>query len=126
MAPGRRGHAILGVPGGPRGEPFIPEVGDVYLVNTILYSASDPAAVRPAVVLEADPNPFRPIRVVTRTSDTSVRGVAHPAESALGLERDGVWSDLTSVEQGRWREPDVRRLGTLREDVLGRVRARFS
>jgi len=126
MAPGGHGHAILSVPGGPRGDPFVPQVGDVYLVNTILYSASDPASARPAVVLEADPNPHRLIRVVTRTSDTSVRGVAHRADRALGLERDGVWSDLTSVQQDRWREPDVRRLGTLREDVLKGVRARFS
>ena len=40
MAPGGHGHAILSVPGGPRGDPFVPQVGDVYLVNTILYSAS--------------------------------------------------------------------------------------
>ena len=121
MAARGRRHALLGGHGGPRSEPFLPVVGEVYLVNSLLYSASDPAAGRPAVVVEVPEPTFRPIRIVTRTHRSAVRGVPHAVDLALGLEMEGVWSDLTSVDKAKWRSPDVVRRGILPEAVFAQI-----
>jgi len=103
-------------------------VGELYLVNTIIYSIGhDPAADRPAVVICVPPEPpsRSPIQLVTRTSKRAP-GVPHPADLALKLDRDGVFSDLASVERQLWRPENVEYLGVLPEPFLSHVLRRFS
>lgn len=44
-------HALLAPDLGPSGPPYLPVVGELYLVRTLLYSSTDPAAARRAVVV---------------------------------------------------------------------------
>ena len=125
---GGRSHAWLSGEKGEPGEPFLPRVGELYLVSTIIYTfGHDPAADRPAVVICVPPEPASrsPIQLVTRTSK-AVSGVKHPADVSLGLDRDGVFSDLVSVEQQLWSPQNVKRLGMLPEPFLCDVLRRFS
>lgn len=125
---GRTKHALLPRDKGEQGEPFWPQVGELYLVETIVYAlGTDPAADRPAVVITVPPGPGSksPIQVVTRTSK-KVPGVAHSADLSIGCDRNGVFSDLVSVEQQLWRPGNVLRLGVLPEPYLSRVLERFS
>lgn len=124
----RRSHAWLPRPKGERGEPFLPEVGELYLINTLVYSVGDdPAADRPVVVLCVPPNPASrsPIQVVTRTSQVA-KGIRHPADRKLGLDRDGTFSDLANIELQLWTPKNVLKLGVLPEPYLSLVIRRFS
>jgi hypothetical protein len=123
-----RSHAWLARKRGEPGEPFLPKVGELYLVNTNVYSfAHDPAADRPAVVLcvPSDQVARSPIHLVTRTSKP-VAGVGHPADRSLGCGCDGVFSDLVSVEQQLWHPENVELRGILPEPFLFEVLRRFS
>lgn len=125
---GGRSHAWLARKKGEPGEPFLPTVGELYLVSTIIFSfGHDPAAERPAVVISVPPErvSHSPIQLVTRTSKP-VPGVPHPADRSLRLDRDGVFSDLVSVERQLWRPQNVERLGILPEPFLSDVLRRFS
>ncbi len=125
---GGRSHAWLARKKGESGEPFLPKVGELYLVSTIIYSfGHDPAADRPAVVICVPPEraSHSPIQLVTRTSNP-VPGVPHPADMSLGCDRDGVFSDLVSIEQQLWTPQNVECLGVLPEPFLSDVLRRFS
>jgi hypothetical protein len=124
----RPSHALLPRDKGELGEPFLPKIGELYLVQTTIYAiGTDPAADRPAVVLTVPPEPESksPIQVVTRTSKNTP-GVAHPADIRIGCDRNGVFSDLVSIEQQLWRPGNVFRLGVLPEPYLSQVLERFS
>jgi hypothetical protein len=126
---GDRSHAWLSQKKGEPGEPFLPKVGELYLVSTIIYTFGyDPAADRPAVVICVPPTPASrsPVQLVTRTSKAAAAGVKHPADQSLGLDRDGVFSDLVSVEQQLWRPQNIKCLGVLPEPFLSYVLERFS
>jgi hypothetical protein len=123
-----RSHAWLARKKGEPGEPFPPKVGQLYLVNTTIYTfGHDPAADRRAVVISVplDPASRSPIQFVTRTSQ-NVPGVRHPADLSLGCDRDGVFSDLASAEQQMWTPQNVELLGVLPEPFLSQVLRRFS
>ncbi len=124
----RRAHALLPRSRGQAGEPFLPEVGQIYQINTIIYTFGiDPAPERPAVVVAVPPDPesMAPLRVVTRTSQP-VPGIAHPADRSLRLNKDGVFSDLVTVERSLWRPGNVELVGVLPERYLALVMERFS
>lgn len=124
---GRR-HALLPRDKGPLGPPFLPKAGELYLVETTIYTlGGDPAADRPAVVITvpAGLGPKSPIQIVTRTSQ-NVPGVEHPADISIGCDRDGVFSDLASVEQQLWRPGNVLFLGPLPDPYWSMVLERFS
>jgi hypothetical protein len=124
---GRRTHALLHTVKGEQGEPFLPEVGQLYIVNTLVYFANDPAPERPAVVIGVPPKgvSHSPVRIVTRTTKLQVAGVPHPADRSCGCDRDGVFSDLASVEQPLWRPENVRLVGVLPAEYLAAVLERF-
>ena len=127
MPPGEgRSHAWLTRAKGDSDRPFLPEQGQLYLVNTLVYAGSDPAADRPAVVITAVPDEpsHRPIQIVTRTSQ-EVRGVLHPADESLKCDKDGVFSRLTSVERLLWTPRNVTYLGDLPDLYLAAVVRRF-
>jgi mRNA-degrading endonuclease toxin of MazEF toxin-antitoxin module len=121
----KRGHALLAPDFGPPGSPFLPKEGEVYWVRTLLYSSTDPAPARPAVVLLVPALASARIQIVTRTSG-SPPGVAHPADGSLGLEVAGVFSDLESVERSAWCQHNVRLCGQLEESVWTLVQEHFS
>jgi hypothetical protein len=123
-----RSHAWLPKQMGEPGEPFLPKVGEVYRINTIITTIGhDRAAARPAVVIAipSDPVSRFPIQVAARTSQR-VPGVLHPADRSLNLDLDGVFSDLRSVELGLWRPEYVVRLGVLPDPYLSEVLRRFT
>jgi hypothetical protein len=123
-----RSHAWLARKKGEPGEPFLPKVGELYLVNTTIYTfGHDPAADRRAVVISVplDPASRSPIQFVTRTSQ-NVPGVRHPADLSLRCDRDGVFSDLGSAEQQMWTPQSVELLGVLPEPFLSQVLRRFT
>lgn len=79
----------------------LPIVGGLYRIDTILLSAYDPKPKRPAVVLAMPAYGTTDVRVLTRTSDTTQRGVQHPKSRSLGLTKDGVFAYkfLRSLDQ---------------------------
>jgi hypothetical protein len=126
--PRRRAHALLPRAKGEAGEPFLPKLGELYLVETrILSLGSDPAADRRAVVIGIPPWPESksPIQVVTRTSQP-VAGVKHPADLSIDCDKDGVFADLASIEQQLWRPGNVLLLGVLPDPYFSLVMERFS
>jgi hypothetical protein len=128
MSRSGRTHAWLPKTKGVPGEPFLPTVGELYVVDTVVFTlGQDPAAARPAVVVvvPAEPGSRFPIQIVTRTSKP-VPGIRHPADLSLNLDRDGVFADLASVEQQLWRPENVVLRGKLPEPFLSDVLRRFT
>ena len=121
----RKTHATFVAPSGPPSGPFLPVEGELYWVDTLLYSASDPAPRRPAVVFNVPDPPHSPIQIVTRTTDLQVRGVRHDAQPHFDLD-EGVFSDLANVRKEAWCAPRVSRIGLLDADTMNTVRGRFS
>ena len=100
-----------------------PQVGQLYLVDTIIYAlGTDPAADRRAVVITVPPGPGskspNPGRRPARRRRPQEWRI--PATSA-SVTRNGVFSDLVSVEQQLWRPGNVLLLGVLPEPYLSRV-----
>jgi hypothetical protein len=54
-----------------------------------------------------------------------MRGIRHPADRSLTLDRDGTFSSLESAEQQLWKPENVELLGVLPEPYLNQVIARF-
>lgn len=104
----------------PAGVPVEP--GDVFLVPPKLYNPDDPKELRPIVATLVELSPNGDVHLVARTSDTDAEGVDHPRDTALGLDRDGVWEPMP---HRIWRplldERNVERLGTLEEPYWSRV-----
>jgi hypothetical protein len=125
---GDRSHVLLAHLGQEQGEPFLPKVGEVFLVNSLFYYGNDPAAARPAVVLEVPPAKLghSPVRIVTRTHLTKTQGVWHPADPGCGCTVPGVFSDLRTVDQSAWRVPNVKFLGVLADEFFAQVVERFA
>lgn len=120
----KKAHATYVAPSGPPSPPFIPVAGEVYWVDTLLYTASDPAPRRPAVVVHVPEPAHSPIRIATRTTNLEVRGVPHAAQPQWGLE-EGVFSDLNLVKKNEWSSPRVSLIGSLDTDTMDAVRDRF-
>lgn len=121
----KKAHATYVAPTGPPSPPFIPAVGEVYWVDTLLYTASDPAPRRPAVVVDVPEPAHSPIRIATRTTNLEVRGVPHPAQPQWGLG-EGVFSDLNLVTKNEWCSPRVTLIGSLDNETMDSIRDRFS
>jgi hypothetical protein len=120
----KKAHATFVAFSGPRSAPFLPVAGELYWVDTLLYTASDPAPRRPAVVLDVPEPPHSPIRIATRTTNLDVRGVLHAAQPQWTLD-EGVFSDLNLVKKNEWCSPRVSLIGSLDTDTLDAVRGRF-
>jgi hypothetical protein len=121
----KHGHALLAPPFGSPGPSYLPAQGDVYWVRSLLYSSSDPAPARPAVVLLVPALTSARIQLVTRTSEPTP-GVPHPADASLGLDRAGVFSDLASVERSLWCPQNVTLCGKISDFAWNLVQERFS
>lgn len=121
---GKRDHALLAPSFGQPGPPFLPTPGQIYWLRSLLYSSTDRAGARPAVVLDVPNRASARIRIVTRTHQ-SAPGIRHPADPSLSLNSDGVFSVLTSVERSMWRPENVKLCGLLDEEIFKAVQERF-
>lgn len=77
-----------------------PAPGLLYRVDTTRLTGMDPKPQRPAVVLALPAVGLTTVRLLMRTTQTHVRGIAHAANPALGLTKDGVFAFtyLRSIE----------------------------
>lgn len=121
----KKAHATYVAPTGPPSAAYLPVEGELFWVDSLLYSASDPAPRRPAVVLDVPEPPHSPIRIVTRTTDLTVRGIRHGAQPQWALQ-EGVFSDLNLVKKGEWCGPRVALIGSLDAETMDAVKGRFS
>jgi hypothetical protein len=109
----------------PADEPFLPIEGELYWVRTMIFWGGDRKPTRPVVAIEAPSGGMTRIAVVTRTTDTSRKGVLHQPMPEIGLTKPGVFADLRSTERILWTPRNARRLGILAEDVFNEVMRRF-
>lgn len=106
--------------------PFVPNVGELYWVCTEIMLLPDPKEWRPAVVVERSAGPFGRVHVVTRTTDTTRKGIEHQPVAALGLRHPGVFWRYSSAEARMWTPRNCRLMGMLDTVTLRRVMARFA
>jgi hypothetical protein len=121
--------------------PYLPGLGEVYLVDSSIIHPADGKPDRPALVVQVPATVNGRITVVTRTSNRDRTpgvaspedpdlgfdqpGVASPEDPELGLDQPGVWGHLTSAEANLWTPSMVRYRGTVDLAVLIAVREEF-
>lgn len=70
----------------------LPEVGDVFMTATLIFVNGDHALERPVVVVRAPHHGLDYVTVIQRSSTaTTQKGVDHPRDTTLGLDKDGRW-----------------------------------
>lgn len=70
----------------------LPELGDVFMTATLVFTDGDHAVERPVVIVRPPRHTLDYLTVIQRSSTaTTQRGVDHPRDLVLGLERDGRW-----------------------------------
>ena len=70
----------------------LPEVGDVFMTDTLVFTNGDHALERPVVVVRAPRHAVDYVTVIQRSSTAKLqKGVDHPKDAGLGLDRDGRW-----------------------------------
>lgn len=109
----------------PLDEPFLPGLGTLYWAHTIILWSGDRKLTRPVVVIEVPKDRFGRVMVVTRTSDTTRKGVQHDAMPGIGLSKPGVFVRLASTEASLWTPRNVQPLGALPDEVFAAVMGRF-
>jgi hypothetical protein len=109
----------------PLDQPFLPVLGDLYWVSTVILWSGDRKPTRPVVIIEVPSDLFGRIAVVTRTTDTTRKGVAHDPMPEIGLDKPGVFADYTSTEALLWTPRNVQRLAALPAPMLANVLDRF-
>lgn len=105
--------------------PFLPVTGEVYRICTVIVQPPDQHDTRPVVVVSSPRDLFGRVTFVSRTSDTSAKGIAHSRTRELNLTKDGVFDRLRSTEAQLWTPRNVTRLGVLDADTLAAVVGRF-
>lgn len=111
--------------GDPLDRSFLPDVGDLYWVKSIIFWSGDRKPTRPVVVLESPPDRFGRILMVTRTSDTSRKGVFHDAMPEIGLTKPGVFRNLVSAAASVWTPRNVQHLGSLPAATFDKIMDRL-
>ncbi len=108
-------------------DPYLPEVGEVYWVDSVIVQPVDKKSDRPALVVAVPASPLGRITVVTRTSNVKRQpGVASPRDDALGLNKSGVWGYLGTADAALWTPSMVTFLGVVERLVLDEVRKEFA
>jgi hypothetical protein len=106
--------------------PYLPGVGEVYLVDSSIVHPAGRAADRPVLVVQVPATVNGRITVVTRTAPRDgTPGVASPGDPELGFDEPGVWAHLRSAEAHLWTPSMVRYRGTVELAVLTAVREAF-
>jgi hypothetical protein len=102
-------------------DPYIPKVGELYLVAKEILGVVDIHPKRPAVVIEVPADLNGRIHVVTRTTDMERPGVPHAAVASDQLDQPGVFGYLRSAAAIVWKRPYVEYLGVLGDEILSAV-----
>jgi hypothetical protein len=92
-------------------QPYIPDVGRLYWLESELLDPHDPEERRPGVVVSAPETLFGTVNVAMR-STTDGYGVAHDQCHDLGLGKAGHFSRLRPVQCQLW-TPDAARSSEL-------------
>lgn len=70
----------------------LPTVGDVYMVNTVIFTNGDHAPVRPCVIVRSPHHPLDYVTFIQRSTTPGNRpGIDHPKGLLPGLDVDGRW-----------------------------------
>ena len=101
--------------------PFLPNAGEVYWVNTIVLDGRDPKPDRPVLVLSVPPSTPEKIVVVTRTTDLTQPGAYSDADLNFDLNKPGVWSYPKAAKTAMWFPPRVRWCGAVDRSELEAV-----
>lgn len=74
------------------GDAGLPEVGDVYLTDTLIFANGDHAADRRVVVVRAPRNKLDYVTVIQRSTTAKDKdGVDHPVDNTLACDLPGKW-----------------------------------
>lgn len=110
----------------PNEEPYLPEVGEVYWVNSTITTQEDQKPGRPMLVMKVPEDTGGIIDVVTRTSKTQHRpGVPSAIDPALRLDKPGVWGYPRKAYAFLWTPSMVEWRGKATEELLEQVREEF-
>ena len=101
--------------------PFLPNAGDVYWVNTRVLNGKDLKPDRPVLVLSVPRSTSEKIIVVTRTTDLTQPGAFSDADLNLDLNKPGIWSRPRIAELSMWFPPRVRWCGAVDRSELEAV-----
>jgi len=104
-------------------DPYLPAVGDLFLVSTAILDAVDVHPRRPGVVIEIPANLGGRIQLVTRTRNLKQAGVPHPPMPSADLYEPGVFAYPRSAEALLWKREHVTWLGVLDAQTLAAVLA---
>lgn len=107
-------------------KPYLPNPGDVYWVEAVVFYDYDPKPRRPVLVIGVLRPTSEGIAVVTRTTDLASNGVYSAADPSLGLNKPGVWVYKKYARSSLWMFPLVKRRGAVSVAELEAVKARFS
>lgn len=105
-------------------QPYIPDVGRLYWLESELLDPRDPEDRRPGVVVSAPDTVFGTVIVATR-STTDGFGVAHDQRHDLGLGKAGHFSRLLPVQCQLWTPESVRSSELLDTETFSWVLLRF-
>jgi hypothetical protein len=105
--------------------PFLPAVGELYRIQTIIVQPPDQHNTRPVVIVSCPRDLTGRISFVCRTSDTSAKGIAHSRDRSLGLSKAGVFDRLRSTEAQLWTPRNVAKLGLLESALVSEIIERF-
>ena len=106
-------------------DPFRPEAGMVYWVETTILPGDDPDLRRAVVVLAEPRRPFGTVRVAVRSGPED-GGIEHPGGGPLGFSGPGRFSSCHPVQSHLWTAQNVAPVGPLDEDVFAAVREQFA
>lgn len=101
--------------------PFLPNAGEVYWVNTEVLYGRDPKPDRPVLVVGVPQSTSEKITVVTRTTDLTQPGAFSAADLNLDLNKPGIWSRPRTARVSMWFPPRVRWCGVVDRSELEEV-----
>lgn len=99
-------------------------MGEVFWAATWIFGDDDEKDERPVVVVRAPRHIADVITVIERsTSRFDLRGLEHEVDLMLGLDKRGIWvlRFTRTVNAALFREPNVRAVGRLADEILDRL-----
>ena len=70
----------------------LPEVSDMFMTGTLIFTNGDHPVERPVVVVRAPRHELDYVTVIQRSSTATIqKSIDHPRDVTLGLDKDGRW-----------------------------------
>lgn len=105
-------------------EPYVPDIGRLYWLEKPLLDPQDPEAARPGAVLAISDDGN--VITVAQRSSSEQKGEFHPKDRDHGLNKDGWFSRLRSVQSVLWTPSNAHSVDlVLDEPTLAYVRRYF-